>query len=336
MKSRIMKWVDDMGLTEEDALRISRELLERAFTPETKGLALLNKCREVISLGVKALNTSSETVNFAHAVDKSLEERSERRVRTVYEIGQICRRFMRNCPELSTMNLRDINSSYCYEILKINSSSPLQFTKSRAILHSIFSYGIKNGWCSVNPVNAIPRPKIKETEIESLPFEDIKKLLRTAQMDKFKACLPAVGIMLWAGVRPSELLRLSWEDIDWEEKIINLRPKHTKTGGCRHITLHPVLIEWLKKSETRTGKICPPNWANRWKKLRDAAGIHHWQQDVLRHTFASYHLKNWHDIGKLQEEMGHRSARLLQTRYLSMKGITREQVKLFWTPGKLY
>ena len=141
--------------------------------------------------------------------------------------------------------------------------------------------------------------------------------------------------MLWAGVRPAELARLTWDDIDWQEKVINMRPHHTKTGGCRHVTIHPVLMEWLKKSKSRTGKICPPNWMNRWRQLREAAGIHTWQQDVLRHTFASYHLKYWHNIDKLQAEMGHRSARLLQTRYLSMKGITHRHARQFWTPGKL-
>lgn len=327
--------IRNMGITEDDALRIAQELIERVYTPDMQGVALLSRCHEVISLGINAYHASHKSVKFSEAAQISLDERSGRRIRTVYEINQILHRFMRNCPELADMNLRDIDTPTCHEILNANSSSPLQFIKMRAVLHSVFSCGIRHGWCAANPVSAIPRPAISENEVEPLPWADIQNLLRTAQQEAFNECSAAVGIMLWAGVRPAELARLSWEDIDWQEKVINMRPRHTKTGGCRHVTLQPVLIHWLKKSIKKTGKICPPNWINRWRELRTAAGIHHWQQDVLRHTFASYHLKYRHDISMLQEEMGHRSARLLLTRYLSMKGITQSQARLFWTPGKL-
>ena len=332
------KWTDNLGITDSDAMRLSREFIERIYTPEIHGLALINRCRDIISLGINAFHASKLSVSFRYAVEISLEERSDRRVRTTYEIGQICRRLMQHFPDLAEKNLRDMDVIYCKKILETCFHTPLQFNKSRAVLHSIFSCGIRHGWCSTNPVDAIPRPVLNETEIEPLSWVDLKKLLHAVQMEKHSTCLPAVGLMLWAGIRPAELLRLSWEDIDWQEKIINLRPKHTKTGGSRHITLHPVLIEWLKNVKNvkhKTGLICPPNWAYKWKSLRKAAGIEKWQQDVLRHTFASYHLKQWHNLNKLQEEMGHRSARLLRTRYLSMKGLTRQHVKLFWTPGKL-
>ncbi|MFI3244645.1 MAG: hypothetical protein R3Y56_10370, partial [Akkermansia sp.] len=60
-----------------------------------------------------------------------------------------------------------------------------------------------------------------------------------------------------------------------------------------------------------------------------------WRQDVLRHCFASYHVKRWHDYGRLQAEMGHRCADLLRTRYLSMRGISSKQAAAFWQAGGL-
>lgn len=336
MKDR--KWTKDMGITCDDAMRLSREFLERVHTPKMSGLKLINHCRDIISLGIKALEVSKISISFSQAVEISLDERSERRSRTIGEIRCICSRLMKNSAELSGMTLRDMNTEYCKKILENNFHTSHQYVKARSILYSIFSCGMRHGWCSSNPIEAIPRPILCETEIIPLSWDELQNLLQTAHKTEYESCLPAVGIMLWAGVRPAELMRLNWEDIDWQEKIINLRPKHTKTGGCRHITLHSVLIAWLKNIKNvkkKTGPICPRNWSHKWKALRAAAGIHHWQQDVLRHTFASYHLKYWHDTNKLQEEMGHRSAYLLQTRYLSMKGITQKNAKLFWTPGKL-
>lgn len=327
-----------MGISGRDALRLAQELLERVIAPNLRGIRLLNRCRDIISLGSEAYKRARHSVSFARAVEVSLQERAERRARTTYELRNICRRLMEKTPELSAKNLRDITPELCRHVLDGVAHSELQFTKARAVLHSVFSCAIRHGWCAANPVDAIPRPTLQEAEVHPLPWADLCSLLRTAAQQEHRCCMPAVGLMLWAGVRPAELRRLRWEDIDWQEKVISLKPQHSKTGGCRHITLQPVLISWLKQ-ERRTpmkqGSICPPNWLRRWKALRHAAGINHWQQDVLRHTFASYHLKRWHDLPRLQEEMGHRSARLLRTRYLSMHGITTRHARQFWTPGAL-
>lgn len=330
--------IDFPGISYDDALRLAREVMERAFEPDLSGIPLLNRCREIISLGCEALRHARRTTSFAHAVEVSLAERASRRKRTTYEISHICRRLTTAMPHLADMPLREISAATCLSALQAVFTTDLQFAKARTVLHSIFTCGMRHGWCSANPVDAIPRPTLSETEVEPLPWSDLQKLLRTATQPKHRCCMPALGLMLWAGVRPAELLRLTWGDIDWQECVVCLRPRHSKTGGCRHITMHPVLLAWFKKwSRTRVhqGSICPPNWLRRWKALRSAAGISRWQQDVLRHTYASYHLKHWHDLPRLQEEMGHRSARLLRTRYLSMRGITRLHARRFWTPGAL-
>lgn len=329
------KWLQQIKLTEDDILRFAREILEQTTEPGLDGVKLLNKSREIFAKGIKAHRDSLKSVTFEKAFQVSYEERSHRKARTKYEIKGICRRFMKSDHELENLLLRDISIEKCLETLKSNAVSDLQFVKMRSILHSVFACGVRHGWCDSNPVDAIMRPNIRETEINPLPWNDIKKLLRTAKKEKFKHCAAAVGIMLWAGIRPMELQRLHWEDIDWEENVINLQPHHTKTGGCRHVTLLPVLAAWLKEFAQDTGKICPPNWVNHWRELRKAVGLIPWKQDILRHTFASYHLKMWHDLSRLQEEMGHRSVRLLKTRYLSMKGLKKENVERFWTPDAL-
>ena len=338
MQSPKKKWTELMGITGRDALRLARELIERVVSPELHGLSLINRCRDIIALGSEAYRRACRTVSLEQAVAISLQERAGRRARTTCEIRRICRRLMSANPGWAEKRLRDFTAEQCQEALRHSFRTDLQFTKARAVLHAVFACGVRHGWCSANPVAAVPRPQLREAEVEPLPWADLCNLLLTAGLPEHRCCKPAVGIMLWAGVRPAELTRLRWEDIDWQEKVISLRPRHSKTGGCRHITLHPVLLSWLRQGsrvQQRQGSICPPNWLRRWKALRSAAGICRWQQDVLRHTFASYHLKRWHDLPRLQEEMGHRSARLLRTRYLSMRGITSRQARQFWTPGKL-
>lgn len=292
----------------------------------------MNYCRDVIAMGKQAIYEAERSVELQEAIAISLRERSTRRQRTRDELRTMTARMLQS--PLACKKLRHISPADCSGLLDSLFTTPHQFVKGRSILHSIFACGIKHGWCASNPVDAIVRPELREAEVLPLTWEQLLALLRTARKPRHSLCMPALGIMLWAGVRPAEVMRLDWSDLDWEERVISLQPQHTKTGGCRHITMHPVLLTWLTlfaSPPPTNGNICPPDWCHRWSRLRNDAGILHWQQDTLRHTFASYHLKHWHDLERLQEEMGHRSTRLLRTRYLSMKGITRKNAALFWS-----
>lgn len=336
MKEEEPTWTARMGITPDDALRLARELAERVFAPGLCGIPLINRCRDAIGLGWAALEDSQRSVSLHHAIEVSLQERAARRKRTTYEIRNICRRLLRATPDLAAARLRELSGAACRQALERAFHTPQQFAKGRAILHGVFACGVRHGWCAANPIACIPRPSLHEKEVTPLPWAQLLKLLRTASLEPHRSCMAALGVMLWAGVRPAELTRLSWEDIDWQERVISLRPRHSKTGGSRHITLHPPLIAWLRRADQpHRGSLCPPNWTRRWLALRRAAGICQWQQDVLRHTYASYHLKRWHDLPRLQEEMGHRSSRLLRTRYLSMRGVTSCHAQLFWSVGIL-
>ncbi|MBQ2379549.1 MAG: tyrosine-type recombinase/integrase, partial [Akkermansia sp.] len=79
----------------------------------------------------------------------------------------------------------------------------------------------------------------------------------------------------------------------------------------------------------RTGRICPTQWLRHWRELRRQAGFTHWVPDVLRHTFASYHLRHFRNYSELQYETGHRDSSLLRTRYVNMSRLG--DVAGFWT-----
>lgn len=334
MHNSVKPWMVRAHIDTEDAINIARELIERVMGDyKVRGLALLNTCRDIIALGSAQLKKQRHTVTFEHAALVSITERAGRKKRTVDELRCIYNRLVANNSQLAKMGMRAISTEDCRAALATSFRTPGQFRKGRAILHSFFACAQRHGWCDTNPVSGIMSPIIREKEVAPLSWDKLTQLLDTARRAEHRDCMPALGLLLWAGVRPAELERLSWENIDWEEGVISLRPKHSKTGGARHITLHTVLREWISSSHPvppARGAICPKGWIRRWKALRRAAGITEWQQDVLRHTFASYHLKYWHDPVRLQEEMGHRSAQLLRTRYLSMDGVTAENAKIFW------
>ena len=293
----------------------------------------IERLRETLRMALMLVEAHS-VVNFNEAVQDFLQAKQGRRSRTVAEIRSVCRRLMRGRPGLAERKVSEMSRKECVELIQL-APTPRQQQKFRTILHGLFAHCCRQEWVAVNPVALIVNPRLQEHEILPLGWNELVSLLRHARIARHRCCMPALGLMLWAGVRPAELTRLRWSDIDWEESVISLRSQHSKTGGCRHIQLQSVLCSWLHEHGVGQGKICPPNWGRKWRCLRDAAGLSPWRQDVLRHTFASYHAKFFHDFARLQEDMGHRSASLLRTRYLSMQGLTAAHARLFWTPGAL-
>ena len=244
---------------------------------------------------------------------------------------------MRKCIGLSNKKVHSITSIQCKEYIETSFSTPRQRKKARLILSAVFSTAKKRGWCSKNPIADVETPVVREKRIKILTFEEITRLVQTAKQYDNGSCLAAVGLMLYAGVRPNEVARLSWEQIDLKRGHIYILPQHSKTGGARRITIQKPLLQLLLNCQRDISiKICPKNWIKNWQKLRHLAGWgkqHPWTPDVLRHTFASYHLEQFRSYELLQYAMGHSSSTLLRTRYIDATGV--ENAALFWGEQKI-
>ena len=303
------------------------DIVEAALIAKTAleaGRGRVKRAVECISTGVETLRSREKTVTFERAVLEALEERKDRRKRTLTDFRYIAKRFMRKCKGLARRRVRSITPLECAEYLRQAFDTPRQRNKARLILSGIFSTAMLHGWCAENPVRKVRPEKIEEKRIEILSNEEIERLTETAATYAKGACLAAVAIMLLAGVRPHECERLRWSDVRLENGVIYISPQHSKTGGARCVTIHPSLAKILRRVQKADHeRICPPNWRRHWAALHREAGFINWQPDVLRHTFATHHLATFRSYAELQVEMGHRSAELLRTRYVAMEGLLR-------------
>ena len=62
------------------------------------GHGKLQRTRKCIELGEQELQKMEKTVSFQKAVDAALQERADRRPRTIYDFRYITRRLMKRCP----------------------------------------------------------------------------------------------------------------------------------------------------------------------------------------------------------------------------------------------
>lgn len=325
--------LEKLGIGLIDAVRLVSDFAETGKTKRPERL------RRIFLLGCKAFENERRSLEFFDAFEKFLEAKSHLRERTLRDYRQIVFTIFKKNPHARTMKVSAVSVAVGRRMITDNFRTPRQRDKASAILHAFFSFAEKFGWCCENPIPTSEFPLLAEREIVPLSVDETERLLRSAKKNYGGECLPAVALMLFAGIRPREAERLRWSDIDWEEKVISVGPTHSKTGGIRHVSILPRLEKILratrlKNSRAKTDSICPANWIRKWRNVRASAGWtfpeRPWQQDVLRHTFASYHLKFFKNLPLLQCEMGHSSARLLRTRYLSMRGITGAAAAQFW------
>ncbi len=97
------------------------------------------------------------------------------------------------------------------------------------ILHKALQQAVANGYIRVNPSDACVLPKVKKAEIKPLEPEQVKAFMKLLPDEEYQNLFT---VALFTGMRQSELLGLSWDNVDFENCIINvvqqLQEKHGK------------------------------------------------------------------------------------------------------------
>ena len=224
------------------------DILEAALVAKealAAGRGRVKRARRCIIAGADSLRRQEKTVTFEKAVAAALDARKDRRARTIWDFRYFARRFMKLCKGLAQRRVRAITSAECAGYIEVAFDTPRQRQKARMVLSGVFSTAMKRGWCDVNPVARVEVPRVVEQRIEILQPNEIERLVETARHYHGGSCLAAVGMMLYAGIRPHEVARLSWAQVDLEGGSIAILPQHSKTGGARSVTIYPPLRRLL-------------------------------------------------------------------------------------------
>ena len=307
------KLLQEIKLRETDAIRLIVEGVEGLGTEaeQLDRVELIRILREVIRLGISSYQAATHTVSLEEAAHRSLESRAGLRAVTRRDLRNYIRRILR-VEGAATLPLRSASVADCRRILQTAfGSSRSSYVKGRAVLSSIFNYGIRQEWSDTNPVSRLEVPRIMERYKAPLSETEVKQLFATTQKEEFLDMRFSLHLLVYEGVRPAEVARIQPDDICWQEKQILIRARASKTGGGRLVPLRHT--QYLTPDECRI----PRNWQKRWRALRRAAGFSRWVPDACRHTFASYHAAYFRNLPQLQLEMGHRDVNLLRSRYVS-------------------
>ena len=138
--------------------------------------------------------------------------------------------------------------------------------------------------------------------------------------------LPAVAMLLFAGLRPEEVTRVDWRQIDLKDKVIRLDGDDTKTRRRRHVDISDNLAAWLKPHAKPEGRLVPAYWVKKWTAIRAAVEISE-RKDVTRHTFGSAWWAIHRDVNGLSFQMGN-SPEVCRVHYV--EHFPRREALRFW------
>ena len=207
---------------------------------------------------------------------------------------------------------------------------PVSRNNFLAYLNAFFNFAMKKGYSSINPVEQIDRVHFDRTEIAILTPDEVRRLLFAARTHAL-ALVPYLAIAVFAGVRPTELQRLTWEHVNFDLRYIHIGGGISKVRNERYIDMEDVLIKWLEPCWQTSGPIAPQDpytFTKLFNRVRKEAGLKDvWSPDSLRHTYASYHAARYERKDKTAMMMGN-SVKMLDRHY--RRPLHRSDTTEFW------
>jgi len=285
------------------------------------GIGLLEAVEQVLHWK----HTREESVTFKTMFDKFIDAKGNRSAAYLTALRCTLPRFGalhdRLACEISASEIED----------QLRGASASVHNAFLRYLRAVFNFGIRRGWCVENPVKRIEMHSLKMRK-EILTNVQVAALLKAVCETDFEL-LPYHVLCIFAGIRPKEVERLTWNNVNMEEHFIEVPDEKSKTAIRRIVEMEPLLVRWLDYCIKAGGNIQDgvtptSNLRKRLRTIRKAAGFDRWPQDAPRRTFASCWLAVHSDVNRLNLLMGHTSPEMLWRHY--HRAVTQKHAKAFW------
>ena len=233
----------------------------------------------------------------------------------------------------------------------------------RRALNCFFRWAVTKRYCAQNPMEGIAPVRFHRREPGIFSLDQVDRILEAARDYQDATMLPYFVLAIFAAIRPQEIQRLTWRDIDLTAKQVRITGAAAKKRQRRIVELSDNAVEWLAPLALRGVPIWPrKNGRKQFEAVRQAAGFGSakmspedlkplglipWIQDGMRHTGISCHFaQHGHEgetarwAGNSPDEM-HRSYKELVSKADAAKfwnfypdGIRVEEVDFGKSDGK--
>jgi integrase len=286
-------------------LLVEEALAARAALPA--GVTLLDAALKAAAALAREGPLLPPTLELMERMVKALETHPHRprSKKRCDELRGRLKRFAKAYPSLTTPTRLDIERY----LLGLGVGAKTH-DNNLATIVQLYRFALDHGW----PVGrALPTTGLEGFYEPGVPSTFSAATLRTLLGTVDAAWIPFVAIGAFAGLRPSEVYRLRWENFRWGEKVIAVSA--TVAAKVRRPRLVPIsdnLAAWLAVARQDFGPVYPAPTLRSLEKrqrrmiatLRDRLQGFTWPHDVLRHSFGSYRLAQTQNLAQVVLEMG--------------------------------
>jgi integrase len=173
--------------------------------------------------------------------------------------------------------------------------SMLNQRNNHLVFTNFFNWCQRNKYVAVSPLENIGSITIDREQPEILTLPQVRALVHAASAYKGGVCLPYVVAGLFCGIRPKEISRIKWDDVNLKTNTVSVSGK---LRGRRMVDIPQNASAFLLTHAIRKTPFVGSNWRKDFDKVKTLAGLTSWPQDVMRHTAITHHFAQHHHEGK--------------------------------------
>lgn len=317
----------------------ARTLSPGSTEDATKALELLEGFETTLTACARFYIAHRDKRSKAPTMGEAMAKGANLRKKLSARYRQSLKNLQKRLPSaFAAMNLVDLTPGGISEALTEMTNGATAWKNALRMLSAILTDYVKDGTIHENPCKRVQLPKVKSNdEVVIYQVGELQALFNACKDydsgsdPKCAACATPFAFLAFAGIRPTELTRLNWEDVSLELSSIRLGGRVTKTGKTRNVRINPTLKAWIESipEEKRKGRITPGRWTQKATRVRREAGLDGRKlQDALRHSFGSYMLATENDFDALKADMGHQHFEVFFAHYHN--SMTKDQAAPYW------
>jgi integrase len=296
--------------------------------------------------GKKAIMEPPTAMDFLELVNKRLDHVKAYNSQRHYEDHiYLARKWVKEWKGLSTPEVtRDKVQLY---LLKRGKISPYTANKDLRYLRALFNFGISRNWIVENPTKGLSFFPVEKRIKYIPPKKDVLSVIAAAD--------PDAQDYLWAIKetmgRMGEINRLTWSDVNLEERYVVLYTRKKKGGHLtpRKVSMTQKLFEVLSRRYNKCQEDKPwVFWHRYWgrkkkewvegpyqerkkimKTLCKNTKVRYFRFHALRHLGASILEQANVNMGSIQRILGHENRATTETYLHSIGDAEREAMKVF-------
>lgn len=192
-----------------------------------------------------------------------------------------------------------ITSMYAKKTPKGKPYAPATIKQVLILTKRLFNWSIKQGYYQgTNPCNTIEMPSFDNRVTNPLSKGSLKNLMSVLDTWENERAVLVIRFALYSGKRKGEVLSLTWDNVDFENRLLTLSAMNTKSKKGQTVPLNNFCMSILDRChELKISDLVFPGTSGQqyrdsfdetWKRIRRKAGIPTTRFHDLRHTYASY------------------------------------------------